>query len=60
MWMLGPKGIVGHGNGAWGGTDGRCGPRIRPCSARKMHNKDTAKQEILMGAMLTGGNMGYQ
>ena len=23
MWMLGPKGMVGHGNGAWGGTGGR-------------------------------------
>ena len=25
MWMVGPKDMVGHGNGAWGGTGGRCG-----------------------------------
>ena len=56
--MLGPKGIVGHGNGAWGGTDGRCDREFRPCRARKMYNKDTAKQEILMVAMWTGGHMG--
>ena len=24
MSMLGPKGIVGHANGAWGDTEGRC------------------------------------
>ena len=25
MWVAGPKDMVGHGNGAWGDTGGRCG-----------------------------------
>ena len=56
--MLGPKSIVGHGNGAWGDTDGCCGRELGHAVHAKCNNKDTAKQEILMGAMLTGGHMG--
>ena len=25
MWLLGPKDMASHGNGAWGTMGGRCG-----------------------------------
>ena len=49
------KGTLGHGNVDWRGTGGRCGPELRSCRAYKMHKNDTTKQEIPMGAVLTGG-----
>ena len=49
------KGTLGHGNAGRRGTGGRCGPELRSCRAYKIHKNDTTKQEIPMGAVLTGG-----
>ena len=54
--MVGPKGIVEHGNGAWGGTGGRCGREFDHAVHAKCTKKDTAKQEIPMSTMLAGGH----
>ena len=58
--MEGSKVMLGHGNEDRRGTGGRCGREFGHAVYAKGHKNDTAKQEILMVAMMTGGHAGHK
>ena len=60
MCVVGPKRMVGHGNEAWRGTDGPCGNESDVMFMQNAQQNNTTKQEIPMGAVLTGGHTGHE
>ena len=57
MWLARPKGKVCHGNEDWRDTDGPCVNESGVLLMQNTQQNNTAKKEMHMGAVLTGGHM---
>ena len=56
MCVVGPKDMVGYGNGAWGDTDSPGGKASGVMCTQNTQQNNTAKQEMPMGVVLTNGH----
>ena len=59
MCLVGPKGMMGHGNEAWGGTDSPVGKALGVLCMQNTQQNNTTKQEIPMVVVLTNGHTGH-